>query len=230
MKNTFADRVITFNETLIFTDSLPEHFQVVNPFQDNPEVMTPVRQFYKKFYDDNQPRRMILGINPGRHGAAVSGVPFTDTKRLESVCGITIENAYSHELSSVFVYDMIAAYGGVEAFYSRFYINSPFPLAIIQQNKAGKWVNANYYDYPELFEAVRPFMVASMKKHLSKGVLTDKAFVLGKKNAQFIAKINDEFHFFDELIPLDHPRFIQQYKSKERDIYINEYIEKLGGG
>lgn len=135
MAKSFADKVIAFNENLIFNLTLPLGFQVINPFQENPAVMTPVRLFYKKFYDDTQPRRMILGINPGRHGAAVSGIPFTDTKRLETVCGIKIENAYSHELSSVFVYDMIEAFGGVKAFYSRFYINSPFPLAIIQQKK-----------------------------------------------------------------------------------------------
>ncbi|HBT85091.1 MAG TPA: DUF4918 domain-containing protein, partial [Porphyromonadaceae bacterium] len=55
----------------------------------------------------------------------------------------------------VFIYDMIEAYGGTEQFYSEFYINSPFPLAIIRETKSGNWLNANYYDDPQLFEMVK---------------------------------------------------------------------------
>jgi hypothetical protein len=29
---------------------------------------------------------------------------------------------------------------------------------------------------------------------------------------------------FDKLTVLEHPRYIQQYKSKERDLYIDKYI------
>jgi hypothetical protein len=48
--------------------------------------------------------------------------------------------------------------------------------------------------------------------------------VLGKKNAVFIEKLNREEKMFDKLTVLEHPRYIQQYKSKERDLYIDKYI------
>ena len=70
-----------------------------------------------------------------------------------------MESASTHEVSSVFVYDMIEQYGGTEKFYQEFYINSPFPLAIVRKTDNGKWVNANYYDDPTLFDMTKDFMI-----------------------------------------------------------------------
>lgn len=220
----FVDRVIFFNQELVFRGNLPDNFQVINPFIDNPETMVVMSRFYHKYYNDNKQRRLILGINPSRKGAGVTGVPFTDTKRLSAVCGIEMKSAHTHEVSSVFVYDMIEAYGGPERFYSDFYINSPFPLAIIRETKDGSWLNANYYDDSLLFEMVKEFMIESLKKHIDLGLDCSEVFVLGKKNAVFIEKLNREEKMFDKLTVLEHPRYIQQYKSKERDLYIDKYI------
>ena len=220
----FADRVIFFNRELVFKGNLPDNFQVINPFIDNPETMVVMSRFYHKYYNDNKQRRLILGINPSRKGAGVTGVPFTDTKRLATVCGIEMKSAHTHEVSSVFVYDMIEAYGGPERFYSDFYINSPFPLAIIRETKDGSWLNANYYDDSLLFEMVKEFMIESLKKHIDLGLDCSEVFVLGKKNAVFIEKLNREEKMFDKLTVLEHPRYIQQYKSKERELYIDKYI------
>ncbi len=227
MKKQFAQRVIEFNRQLQYTGALPAGFQVMNPYLDNPETMKVMQAFYQKYYNDPGPRKFIIGINPSRHGAGITGVPFTDTKRLESVCGIRMTSAYTHEVSSVFMYDMIAAFGGAADFYKQFYINSPFPLAIVRQTPDGKWLNANYYDDPVLFEMVRAFMIVSLKKHISMGLDTSEVFILGKKNAAFIHKLNRQEKMFDTLTVLEHPRYIQQYKSKEKQLYIDKYILAL---
>lgn len=227
MSKSFAEKVIEFNDDLFFLDPLPEGFQVLNPFVENQETKVVMRKFYEKFYNDTKERKFIIGINPSRHGAGVTGVPFTDTKRLESVCGIKMETTYTHEVSSVFVYDMIQEYGGPEAFYNEFYINSPFPLAIVRQAKGGKWLNANYYDDKKLFESVKEYMIEALKKHIDLGLDTSEVYILGKKNADFIKKLNDEAKLFGKLIALEHPRFIQQYKYKERQLYIDKYILTL---
>ena len=190
--NTFADRVINFNTHLAYNQSLPKGFDVLNPYMDNPETMEVMRAFYHKFYNDNRQRKFIIGINPSRHGAGVTGVPFTDTKRLESECGIAMKSAHTHEISSVFMYDMIQQYGGVAKFYNDFYINSPFPLAIVRKASDGKWLNANYYDEEALFKSLKDYMIETLKKHISLGVDTQKVFVLGKKNATFLQKLNKE--------------------------------------
>lgn len=227
MSKTFGDRVIDFNRQLQYSDHLPENFRVINPYLDNPETMEVMQQFYHKFYNDSNQRRFLVGINPSRHGAGVTGVPFTDTKRLDNICGIKMHSAHTHEVSSVFLYDMIADYGGANVFYKQFYINSPFPLAIVRKTKNGNWLNANYYDDPTLFGMVKDFMILTLKNHISLGLDTSTIFILGKKNADFIQKLNKEAKLFDKLKVLEHPRYIQQYKSKEKQQYIDKYIFTL---
>lgn len=233
MKNqalaTMADRIIDFKRRLVYTGKLPQGFSVLNPYAENPETQIVMEQFYRKYYSDNNPRKFIIGINPSRHGAGVTGVPFTDTKRLKSACGITMNSAYTHEVSSVYIYDVINALGGPAEFFSQYYINSPFPLAIVRLTEQGKWLNANYYDDKKLFEAVKPFMISSLQSHINMGIDTKEVFVLGKKNAEYIALINREEKFFEKISVLDHPRYIQQYKMKDRELYINQYILTLTG-
>ena len=227
MPKSFGDKVINFNRNLHYSGKLPVGFQVINPFQENPETMEITQQFYHKFYSDSKKRKFIVGINPSRHGAGVTGVPFTDTKRLESICGIKMHSAYTHEVSSVFMYEMIAQFGGARTFYEQFYINSPFPLAIVRKAKGGKWLNANYYDDPLLFEALKDYMIMTLKEHINLGLDTSEVFVLGVKNGQFIHKLNKETKLFESLKILEHPRYIQQYKFKEKQTYIDKYILTL---
>ncbi len=230
MSQTFAEKMIEFNGNLHYPGNLPKGFQVMNPYLDNPETMQVMRAFYEKYYSDLKPRKFLIGINPSRKGAGVTGVPFTDTKRLKNVCGIEMESAHTHEVSSVFLYDVIEAYGGADVFYKAFFINSPFPLAITRQSQNGQWLNANYYDDNQLFEMTRDFMVSSLKNFTAMGLDTQEVFVLGKKNAEFIRKLNAEASLFGKLTVLEHPRFIQQYKSKEKELYIDKYIQALSHG
>jgi len=48
---TFADKVIDFNRHLAYASGLPEGFEVMNPFLDNPETMRVMEEFYHKYYD-----------------------------------------------------------------------------------------------------------------------------------------------------------------------------------
>lgn len=67
-------------------------------------------------------------------------------------------------------------------------------------------------------------MIHSLKKFISLGLDTSEVFILGKKNAKFIQKLNTEADLFDKMTVLEHPRYIQQYKSKEKQLYIDKYI------
>lgn len=229
MSKTFGENVIDFNRNLHYSGILPSNLQVINPFMDNPETMEVMQQFYHKFYNDHTERKFLIGINPSRHGAGVTGVPFTDTKRLESVCNIPMKSARTHEVSSVFMYDMIDQFWGAKKFYQKFYINSPFPLAIVRKIGEEKWINANYYDDSDLFLAVKDFMIWSLREHIALGLDTREVYVLGKKNANFIHKLNKEALLFWEIVVLDHPRYIQQYKYHERMWYIQKYLNVFNG-
>ncbi len=198
----------------------------MNPFAET-EVQRITKEFYHKYYSDNKERYFIIGINPGRHGAGVTGIPFTDTKRLKSELGIEHQGKESHEPSSVFMYEVINEFGGPEKFYSRFYINSICPLGFVKE-KNDKQVNFNYYDDKELEKTVKPFIIEKLKEQIDFGLKTDKAFCLGEgKNLKFLNQINSEYHFFDNIIPLAHPRYIVQYKQKFKEAYLKDYLEKL---
>src|ERR1700740_3329374 len=139
---SFADKIIRFNEQLVYTGNpLPPGIRIMNPFRESEQAMAISETFYRKYYNDNNKRHLILGINPGRFGAGLTGIPFTDTKRLVSECHISYEGKISHETSSVFVYESIEGFGGVKAFYSKFYINSLCPLGFTIIDEKGKEKN-----------------------------------------------------------------------------------------
>lgn len=226
---TFAHKVLQFYKQLSYTEKLPHDIRIMNPFQDNPEILSIAALFYNKFYHDHHQRKLILGINPGRLGAGATGIPFTDTKRLQEICGIKIESINTYEPSSVYIYDLIHQYGGADKFYNDFYIGAVCPLGFVEKNNKQHWVNCNYYDSLELFEATEHFIIISLKQQIDFGIDTNTCFVLGKKNAKFLQQINNKEKLFRSIVALDHPRYIQQYKSKQKDLYIAEYLSKLAG-
>ena len=195
----------------------------MNPFKDN-YTFKICNKFYKKYYCDNNSRHLILGINPGRFGGGITGIPFTDPLRLKSVCGIESNFQKKQELSSVFIYEMIACFGGAHSFYNQFYISSICPLGFTKHNK-----NLNYYDDKILEKNIRDFVIDCLLKQLNFGINQEVVFCMGEgKNYAYFSKLNSELKFFDKIIPLPHPRFIMQYKLKKKDEYIERYLYELG--
>lgn len=225
---TFADKIISFNNSLEFKGDLPKDIRIMNPFKENPSIMSTSSVFYKKFYSDNNTRHLVLGINPGRFGAGLTGIPFTDPKRLISNCGIEFVGNLAHEPSSVYVYEVINEFGGEVEFYNKFYINSVCPLGFTSV-KTGREVNYNYYDSKELTDSVFTFILESIKNQIAFGINTDICYCLGTgKNEKFLIEINNQFGFFKKIIGLEHPRYIMQYKSKIKETYISKYLNAFG--
>jgi hypothetical protein len=228
LQMTFAEKILEFNRRLNYTGNLPEGIQIMNPFRDNAQVDYITKAFYTRFFSDNFPRTMILGINPGRLGAGATGIPFTDTIRLNEQCGIPFGGFRTYEPSSSFVYDMIEAYGGVNDFYKKFFISAICPLGFTRTNSRGKTVNYNYYDNKALTRMVYGFILESLKKQLDFGIETRCCFCLGTgRNVAFLREMNDEYHFFERVVALEHPRFIMQYKARLKPSYIDKYLDIL---
>ncbi len=201
----------------------PAGIETLFPFAED-ATMQACTTFYNKFYNDNNPRYCIIGINPGRFGGGVTGIPFTDPIRLQNECGIDNSWQKKQELSSVFVYEVIKAFGGAEAFYRKFYITSVSPLGFTKDGK-----NLNYYDDKELIQTIKPFAVDCLNEQLNWGMHRSTAFCFGDgKNYKFLSQLNKEHGFFEQLIPLPHPRYIMQYKLKQKEMYISKYLEAFG--
>jgi hypothetical protein len=217
----FADKILAFYRSLELP-ALPAGVEAMNPYQDS-TAYDLSEQFYRRFYSDDKPRRIIMGINPGRFGGGLTGVPFTDPLKLEQRFGIKNDLKKKVELSADFIYTMIDAYGGPKKFYSRYYINSVCPLGFVRDGK-----NLNYYDIRELQEAIEPFVVDSIQRQLDFGIDRKVAYCLGEgKNFAYLEKLNRAHGFFKEVVPLSHPRFIMQYKRKHIPAYVADYLKKL---
>lgn len=117
---------------------LPAGIGVLDPFNgpNAAEVRRIVTLFHRTYYNDDRPRTLMLGINPGRLGAGSTGLSFTDTKRCESDLGIPVNGLRTHEPSSDFFYRMVRAAGGAEAFYSRMYVHAICPLGFVKETSA----------------------------------------------------------------------------------------------
>jgi len=218
----FAENILSFISELQFPVTLPAGIEVMTPF-NNATTMQACSSFYKKYYNDNQLRRMIIGINPGRFGGGVTGIPFTDPIRLQNDCGIDNNWIKKQELSSLYVYEMIEAFGGTDLFYKQFYVTAVSPLGFTRDGK-----NLNYYDDKKLQLDIKPFVIDCLKKQFRFGIDRSVAFCLGDgKNFAWLSKLNAEEHFFERIVPLSHPRFIMQYRLKKKQEYIDDYLRKL---
>lgn len=216
---TWAENITNFLFDLKFPLKLNKGVEVLDVHKDE-EVRTICTAFYRKFYNDQKKRFLLIGINPGRFGGGVTGLPFTDPVRLENDCGIKNSWQKKQELSSVFMYEMMAAYGGVKAFYKDIYISAVSPLGFVKDGK-----NLNYYDDKQLKEKIRPFVVDCMEKQLGFGLNREVCFCIGEgENLKYLTELNKEYQWFKNVEAVAHPRFIMQYKLRYKQDYIDKYL------
>jgi hypothetical protein len=220
--NTLADKIVSFLSALTVPTPVPDGVAVLNPFQDETALHI-CRQFYKKYYSDNRERFMIMGINPGRFGGGITGIPFTDPIKLETKCDIPNNLQKKAELSADFMYRMIEAFGGPDKFYSHFYITAVSPLGFTKDGK-----NLNYYDIKELQKSLNEFIIVSLRSQLAFGINRSVCYCLGEgQNFKFLSQLNRSHAFFDRIVPLSHPRFIMQYRRKRIQEFVDDYLDKF---
>lgn len=219
---TWAKGLLKFYKELKPPLELPNGVEWLYPQQDK-QVMKIVKEFLDKFYNDNAQRRLLFGINPGRFGAGVTGVNFTAPKQLIENCGIENPFRFQTELSAEFIYEMLEAYGGPEKFYKKYFITSVSPLGFVKDGK-----NINYYDDKELQARVEPFITDCIEKQIKLNVDRSTTYAIGgEKNFKYFTALNNRYRWFGKIIPLPHPRFIMQYKRKQKPDFINLYLSTL---
>lgn len=217
-----ADSLFKFFSQLKINTTLPEGVEILNPYTNN-EVLNLNTEFYNKYYNDDAPRIMLLGINPGRFGAGITGLSFTDPVTLENNLGIMNSFDKKPELSATFIHEVIKAYGGPEEFYGKFLVTAVSPLGFVKNG-----VNINYYDQKDLQEATTPFIKECLLKQFELTGKTATCVSIGQgKNISFLEELNKELKLFKQIIPLGHPRWIMQYRRKELKKHIEQYVDVL---
>ena len=221
MNETFGEKAVSFYLNLQKPEYIPDGIQIINPYE-NSVIKETTKVFFNKFFNDNEKRTFIYGINPGRFGGGITGINFTDPVALRVYCGIENNLGNRRELSSQFVYEFINALGGAEKFYRKFFISAIYPLAILKNGK-----NFNFYDDKKIYCQLKRDIVSYMKKQIEFGAENEIVVSLGKKNFTYLKELNDKIKYFKKIEFLEHPRFIMQYRRRQSENFIRRYIKLL---
>jgi hypothetical protein len=218
----FGQQVAEFLTSLSVPVSLPQDVGVLQPYTDS-EVCRVVRQMCQQFYQGGKPRLALWGINPGRFGAGLTGLSFTDPHAVRHCLQIESTIHGRREISAEFIQLVIEAYGGPSAFYRDVYLSALSPLGFMQGEK-----NLNFYDSTELQSALTTTIQHWVLQQITFGLRQDATVVLGtgKLKAFFEQHVRAECGF-DSVVFLEHPRFIMQYRRKHVDSYVEKYVQAI---
>lgn len=215
-----AQNILSFYQAVQPPNGLPRDVGILNPFQSAFELTT---AFYEKYYNDSNQRIILFGINPGRFGGGLTGIPFTDPHKLQINCGIQNNLDKREELSSKFIYEMIEAYGGPKKFYAKYYISAVSPFGYIKDSK-----NLNYYDIKNWKDLFWDYAIQMIEKQFTIPINRKIAYSIGQgQNLKFLNQLNKERQLFDQILPLPHPRWVLQYRLKRKAEFIQQYIDLL---
>ena len=150
------------------------------------------------------------------------GVPLTDPIRLKTDCDIDSDFPPKPELSSQFIYDYFFQQYPMKDFYEKFYIGAVCPLGLECNGR-----NMNYYDNKIFMKTLlENFIPDQIDQQINLGCSKKVAICLGEGiNYSTLHKLNNEYHFFKTILKVSHPRYIMQYKRKQINEYIQQYID-----
>jgi len=219
---TFSKQILDFYFSLPKKLPLPNGVETIYPY-DNPETRDVTQRFFNKYYDDTRPRTYLIGINPGRLGSGITGIGFTDAYHLEKYCDIPSSFDKKAELSASFMFEVIEAYGGVEKFYADNFFTTVMPLGLLKNGK-----NYNYYDDKETESSLEPFITKTLLEQMSFPQAKPNIICVGTgKNLKYLQAFNEKYHCFESIDVVPHPRWVMQYRRKEKQKYIGIYLEAL---
>lgn len=219
----FGQHIEQFLTSLTLDVQLPNGFEVMQPYAD-PTVQFNIHAMCSRYYVDTPtPRLPIWGINPGRLGGGITGLSFTDPYALYHLLGIGPETSVRREPSATFIQMVIEAYGGATEFYRDVFLSAISPLGFIKDGN-----NINFYDDPGLAKAIVPFAVDCVRKQTAAGLRSDACIVLGSgKLKTFVEREIVPVVGYTQVVYLDHPRFVMQYRRKAALQYVDQYVAAI---
>lgn len=216
-----SEKVMAFYENPPFSTVVGNHIQIHNPFSE-PSRREAIENFCRKFYNDQDHRIHILGINPSKINDTSTGVNYTDGYALENFCGINNDFSKSRELTSRFFYSVVEKMGGATSFYSAVFAWAVMPLSVTQED-----AYKNYYEddvKSQLNGAVKSNMEWISQNIPSNG----RAVLLGSGDNKKSFDGLDGYPFgYRDIKYLPHPRWVMQYNSAKLDYYVDMYRDAL---
>ncbi|HZL11862.1 MAG TPA: uracil-DNA glycosylase family protein [Prolixibacteraceae bacterium] len=112
---------------------------ILSEFLDNKNNII---EFHKKYVQPNSPKIVMCGINPGRRGAGITGIPFIDTNSLSKMLP-DISNPKT-EKSAKFFFSIIEEFG-INGFYRNVHVTNMSWFGFYELDKG---TNINYNSLP----------------------------------------------------------------------------------
>jgi len=219
---TFSKQILDLYFSLPKDTPIPNGVKTIYPF-NNIETKRVMQTFFNKYYNDTNPRTYLVGINPGRLGSGITGIGFADAYHLEKYCDIPNSFDKRVEISAAFMFEVMEAYGGVEKFYKDFFFTTTMPLGLLKEGK-----NYNYYDDIITQNALESFITQTLLEQMSFHQAKPHIICVGTgKNLKYLKAFNDKHKCFESIDVVPHPRWIMQYRRKEKQKYIGVYLDVL---
>ena len=101
-----------------------------------------IKKFHEKYVENNKPKIIICGINPGRFGAGKTGIPFLDFNSLRNI--FPEIQSVDKEKTATFMFEVIQRFG-IDEFYNKFHLTNLSWYGFYNKT-TGK--NVNYNELP----------------------------------------------------------------------------------
>jgi len=177
-----------------------------------------VIKFDNYYINKNKPKIVLCGLNPGRLGAGLTGIPFIDFNSLSQMLP-NIER-FDKENSANFIFKIIQRFG-FEYFYEKFYITN---ISKYGYYKIGSGKNINYPDLPiQVQDWLYEKFIDEMKS-----LNPDVIIPLSESVENSLKKLKSQGSLPYQIGErLNHPSWVMTYKKKEMDIWLDKYEKRL---
>lgn len=196
-----------------FTGLLQEHGITI--LQDFLEYRPNAEQFIQQYLPEPLPQTVILGLNPGRSGAGLTGIPFLDFRSLANLLPDTPLPRNDTEPSANFFHRVVQNVG-VEKFYRTFYVSNVAAVGFLRDGK-----NCNYPELPTAAQRViEERFLAEMAQLQPKRIIA-----LGREVEATVQRL-----FPDDSVRishLPHPSWIMTYRLREAQSWVRRYTQML---
>jgi uracil-DNA glycosylase len=187
----------------------------IEVIKKNDDILRSQKLFDETYYSNDFPKIVLCGINPGKDGAGVTGVPFVDERTLDERLSDNNIKTNKTEPSAQF-FNKIVDHFGAETFYKYFYVTN---ISWFGFTKNGN--NFNYYKLSD-----------SAQEYISKAFMCEMTLInpttivpLGEQVEKSLTRV-----FSDSMIKVEnrlmHPRGCVS-GTKRKAQCLNDYINLL---
>lgn len=197
------------------SELLSNNVNILSDFLDNKQNII---QFHERYIKNSKPKIVLCGINPGRFGAGLTGIPFIDFNSLGKM--LPFVESITSEKSAGFFFSVIQEFGIVE-FYKNFHVTN---LSWYGFCKCNKGSNVNYYD---LRTDIQRYLIDIFVREIEY-INPEVIIPLSTQVYHELRALKESGEIKAEIGPrLNHPSWITTYRSRELSHWRNQYISVL---